>query len=65
MARVHNKHSAPLGLPGPSVALGGVELAPGANDIDDGVWAEAAKAAQVQAWLKSELIIVEQGKKKA
>lgn len=62
--KVENKYSAPLGLPGRSKAMGGIELEVGINDVDDGVWAEAAKAGQVQAWMKAGLV-VEQGKKKA
>lgn len=53
--RVLNQYTAPLGLPGPSIALGGPgELAVGANDIDDGAWMKAKESQQVQAWLKSE-----------
>jgi hypothetical protein len=60
---VRNNHSAPLGLPGQSVALGGVELQPGDNDIDAAVWAEAAKAAQVQAWIKAKTVVVDEAPK--
>lgn len=64
--RVLNQYTAPLGLPGPSVALGGPdELAVGANEVDDAVWAEASKSAQVQAWLKSDppLVVVSEAPK--
>lgn len=58
MPLVQNKHTASLGLPGVAVALGGIELQPGDNQVDDKVWAAAKDNDCVKVWLSAGLIIV-------
>lgn len=56
MATVISRHTSALGLPGLPVALGGVELQPGANQVDDKAWAGMQDNTCVQAWLASGLL---------
>ena len=58
MVLVKNKHTASLGMPGVAVALGGVELQPGDNQVDDKVWAAAKDNDCVKAWLSAGLLVV-------
>lgn len=57
MAKVVNKHTAPLGLPGPAMGLGGVELQPGENDVPDALWAVASENPTVKHWLAIDLVV--------
>lgn len=57
MAKVYSKHTAPLGLPGPAVVLGGVELQPGDNEVADAAWEAAAENPTVKQWLSTGLVV--------
>lgn len=59
MATIVSRHGAALGLPGPAAVLGGVELAPGSNQVDDAAWLAAKDNDAVKAWLSCGLILEE------